>query len=156
LAASDRYYTIRPATAVDAIKLAPRVKPADLRECAGMTADPIERILLSAVELGKESYSAVHDGRVDIMFGVAEGDSPRLGILWLLGAEAPPAGALALLRLSRHYVDRMGRGFSMLMNYTDASHIESHKLIRWCGFTIEPPAPIGLSGEMFCRFWRKM
>lgn len=147
-------YSVRPATVEDAELLAPRIKPADVAEVwAASHRTPLQALLEGFCRPGKV-WAGLRAGEPFLLFGV--GDLPGIcpiGVPWMLSVPMRPGEALALLRRSRHHVETMRDGYTILQNWTDARHTESHQWLRWCGFRLEPAAPYGADGLPFHRFW---
>ena len=58
-----------------------------------------------------------------------------------------------VLREGRKQVSDMLAAKRYLSNHVDASYLGACRLLDALGFRIEPPAPYGPNGAMFCRFW---
>lgn len=137
----------RPAFASDADDLAPRLRAIDVAEiAAGTGRDPLA-VLRAGVESGAEA--AVDDGRVVALFGCANG-AP-----WLLGSPEIARKPWALLRPARAVVAEWLAEHGMLLNYVYAKHRQSVRWLTWLGFTVEPPRPLGVRGELFSPFWMR-
>lgn len=137
----------RVAVTADAEDLAPRLRVSDLAEiAAGTGRDPLS-VLLAGVE--SEAEALLVDGRVEGLCGCANG-AP-----WLLGSPALTRRPLDLLRPARAVVADWLRVYGVLLNYVHAEHRESVRWLKWLGFTVEDPQPLGVRGEMFRPFWMR-
>lgn len=142
---------IRPATALDVIALAPRLRPADLREiAAGSGANP-SAALQRGVEHSTVCWTAEVDGVPASMFGVGSlGEG--VGCPWLLGSDLIDRNPRAFVRHARHYIRRMLDLYPTLRNFV---HAENHRAVRWltrAGFQILPAVPHGRAGALFHPF----
>ena len=79
--------------------------------------------------------------------------------IWLLGTEGLTATRMRRLQLCiegrqwvKHCLERVG---GPIGNDVYAKNKRSIRWLKHLGFQVEAPRPIGLSGALFCRFWRE-
>src|SRR5690606_1591697 len=75
------------------------------------------------------------------------------GLPWLLASDRLLAHQRAFLRRCPGYLARMRRGHALLHNWVDERNAVSRRWLAWLGFRFDPPAPHGLLGLPFRRFW---
>lgn len=75
------------------------------------------------------------------------------GCPWLLASSAFDEHGRQVVRLSRPLLAAMRKAYPRLENHVDARNVRSVRWLAWLGFTIDPPAPWGVEGRPFHRFW---
>lgn len=96
--------------------------------------------------------TALIDGRVAAMWGVAGVFMGRVGVPWLL--TSPEVKKVSPLRFCRIYqieVMNMLKLFPRLENYVAMEYTAAIRLLEIIGFTVESPQKLG--NGMFCKFW---
>lgn len=138
---------IVPAEPRHALSLSQRLREADLLEIAATHGATPEEALRRSCEASEACWTMLHNGRPEVIFGVAPWPGVAgVGQPWLLAAEVTPGWRGFFARHSREYVDRMLALYPTLLNYTDARHTESHRWLLWCGFDflrIDPEHGVG-------------
>lgn len=74
---------------------------------------------------------------------------------WLLGTDRIDDMWLPFLRTTKEMFPLVCAEYPCQRNHVDARNSKSIAWLKWLGFEIEPPAPYGVSGALFCRFWRE-
>ena len=101
----------------------------------------------------------------DIVRGMATDDGVPCGLcgvvgqrIWMLGTERLTENRKARWQLcveGRKWVDSCLEELKApLFNQVYSKNTESIRWLKYLGFTVERPRPIGLSGALFCDFWR--
>lgn len=85
--------------------------------------------------------------KMDIMQGV--------GVPWLLSAEQALQHKREFLLQSPPVIEEMLNICPTLINYVHAENRLSIRWLKWLGFEIGDPEPIGLNGAEFCRFMKE-
>lgn len=145
---------VLPARPEDARRLAPRLRAADRREIfAGGGVDGLTA-LTTSLHHSPLAWTGWVGGEPAALFGVAR---PNLladcGLPWLLGSDLLVRHQQAFLRRCPAYLARMRRGHVLLHNWVDERNALSRRWLAWLGFRFDPPAPHGLFGLPFRRFW---
>lgn len=100
------------------------------------------------------TWTGLLDGKPVMMFG-AGGYSlmePLKGSPWLLGTNDIIRVKTAVLRNTKKYVGLMRDRFPILENFVHAENKVSIQWLKWSGFEIEDPRPLGPDKELFHRF----
>jgi len=120
-----------------------RLRPGDAREIAALGIEPLEALRIS-LDRSIESHTYLVDGEVAAIQGC--------GLTALVGGEATPWFLTGepvervkkeFLRRSRARVIEMHARFGRLSNYVHAEYVEAIRLMRWLGFQIGSPVPVG-------------
>lgn len=145
--------SVRPAQAEDAPALAPKLREADRQELSALTSlGPLEALSL-ALKCSSIAY-AVEDasGEVVALFGVAPGETPDMGSVWLLGSDALATHRFTFLRHSREWLKVLFSSYRLLGNIVDARNTLHVQWLRWLGFKFLCKRRAGRNGEEFWEF----
>jgi len=135
---------IRPTRILDVPALADRVRSADRDEImASHGLSPLAGLML-AVHASEGPRTALVDGEVMAIFGVAPDDAGAQP--WLIGAEGIELFHVPFLRRSRAWVREAKARHGLLKNWVDARNTVSIRWLGWLGFEIGEAQPHG-----FCR-----
>lgn len=137
-------YTLLPATEADARELVPLLRAPDRAEVLALGVDPVEG-LLTSLRSSQEAYTArAADGRIICMAGVSPATlTGPTGVPWLLGSDLVPVYRRPFMLETRAMVARWLTLFPVLRNIVDARYAAAIRWLRWLGFTIGEPLPIG-------------
>jgi len=126
---------VRPAYPADADALAPRLRPADLRELDAALALPPATVLQHGVRASNPCQAIVHHESVLGLFGVVpSARNPEVGAVWLLGSEEFASRPLFIARWSKVWIAKLHERYRVLGNYVDARNEVHIRWLRWCGF----------------------
>lgn len=126
----------------------PTVRKSDVSELAALGVTP-EMCMRGGMDNSRASFSAFFHGHPGMMFGCVE--HAEYAVPWAVVCDAAEWFPIPFLRLCRRYMDSLPMH---LENCVDARNTKTVEWLRWLGFTIEPPVPLGINGEPFHRFWR--
>ena len=145
---------LRKAETADARVLASQLRIEDVREVwASHHLTPCGALDLS-IRSSALAYTVEMWGQPEICFGVAPATVlSSSAVPWMLASDRIRAPELrtALLRFSRPLIGAFLERWSPLVNYVDARNAVSLRWLRWCGFSVDPPAPYGAEGLPFRR-----
>jgi hypothetical protein len=142
---------IRPATLADARTLV--LRRADRAEIEALTGRDPRAVLIESVERSASAWPGLADGELVCLFGVVPMSLAGVtGIPWLLGSDAVAAYSRQFLRRNRAWLGEMLRDFPLLTNVVDARNTVSIRWLRWLGFTLGTPQPMGVRGLPFIPF----
>lgn len=79
--------------------------------------------------------------------------------VWLLATDemlATPSSRRQFAKASREWVDSLfdERGYECLHNWALTSNTTTLRWLRWLGFTLDVPEPMGKGCQLFSHFWR--
>lgn len=139
------------------VDLAEDLRSSDLDEIAAATGDDPAVALVSSVMVSSHAWVILDEGDPIAAFGCAPSGEPEDAVVWMLGSPRMdiPRNAIAILRLSRPYLDEMQRAYARLWNYIDARNDRSMRWLEWCGFRVREAHPNhGVEGRLFYLFSR--
>lgn len=133
--------------------VADRMRPADVAEVAAMSGRSPHDALAFSLSRSSFAWTAILDGQPEVMFGVGDLNVlTRSGSPWLLGTDAVEREYRMFLRQSRDWSEQLFERYDVLRNFVDDRNEVSKRWLRWLGFTLLDPIPIGVNGEMFRLF----
>lgn len=149
---------IREATKADAGWFAPRLRDADRAELlassgAGIAAGLRSAILYSdhaAFVAESETFGPI------ALFGFARrGMAADRAAPWCVGTNGLTRRGKALTLHGRAYCRRTLDAFPLLENWVDVRNTAAIRWLAAIGFQFDDPAPHGVEGLSFMRFWMK-
>ncbi len=142
---------IRPATFRDALTL--EMRRADREEVEALSGRSPREVLVESVERSASAWAGLADGDLVCLFGVVPLSLVGVtGIPWLLGSDAVVTYGRPFLRRNHSYVRDMLRDYPVLTNVVDARNAVSIRWLRWLGFKMGAPTPMGVQGLPFIPF----
>ncbi len=147
------------ATEEHARGLAPNLRAADALEVKVSSGLTPENALLASVKLSTHSWTALLDGKPEIMWGVAPYSytDSRLnqGVVWLLSSDEMYKIPGRFVKESHIYVAKMLETFDTLFNYVHAENIASCKWLENLGFkAVDRKEDYGVGQQPFILYVR--
>jgi hypothetical protein len=137
-------------------RLAPNLAKADLAELWAMERrDPVTS-MMSAWRRGRETWALLSDDTVVAMYGVidvslvSDGGRP-----WNFSCQDVGKYAKSFIKESVRIEKEWADKYSFLTNYVDSRHTKAVRWIKWLGYTLDNPIPIGPEKVPFFRFWKR-
>jgi hypothetical protein len=130
--------------------VAARMRAADVAEVAASSGYVPREALLMSLDKSDRAFTVMVHDQPEAIFGVAS-----LNVLagtaapWMLGTDAVTVHYRAALRLSRLMLPGLARGYSVLRNIVHADNRVSVAWLRWLGFDLSEPLPLGRGGALF-------
>lgn len=135
--------TMLPATEDDARELAPLLRAEDRAEVLALGEDPVDG-LLQSLAAAREAWTWRDDGPIICMAGVAPLSLiGSTGIPWLLGSPLVAVHRRAFMLETRRMVAHWLTVFPLLRNVVDARYDAAIRWLRWLGFAVGEPFPLG-------------
>ena len=99
------------------------------------------------------AHAYLIDGEIAALVGLSV-DSIMGGVAspWLVTGEPVNRHKKLFLRETREGVEKMRLLFPVLRNYVHAEYAETIRWLKWLGFAIGEPKPMGPQGAPFCLF----
>lgn len=147
----------RLGTEADALYLAPRLRAADMWECACVVgAKRITQALVDSVRVsGDRCRAYTLNGEVVMMAGVGR-VSDEVGSPWLLSSNGFRPYAPQVLKDTQAGLEECARGYRSLRNHVHEDNAVSIRWLKHLGFTLLPLVPFGLYGEPFHPFFKTL
>ncbi len=133
--------------------VAKHMRESDRMEVWASTNDTPMDALTNSVALTDGAETVLIDEAPACICGVAR--IPRfasVGVPWMLGTAQIESRQLPFLRLCREWIQRERAAWPLLLNYSDARAVRTHRWLQWLGFTLYDPTPFGVENMMFRRF----
>lgn len=148
---------VRKADLQDVPKIVADLRPADRAELKAASPYPLGETLKFGVTHGVCEVACLPDGTPVAIWGTTPTQDPDLGLVWMVATTRFSVLHRQFLRECRRGIDRIGRDYKALYNYTDARNTVHHRWLKWCGFTIIKEHPeFGVEGRPFYEFVRIM
>ena len=128
----------RTALSGDGRRLAPELRPADLREIRAVTSEGPAAALERCIAWSAPCYGFEDDGGDLVLLAgvVPDPAAEDVGTIWLMSSVALARHSVHFLRISRPWVERLHGRYRVLWNYVDARNEIHVRWLKWCGFTI--------------------
>ena len=149
-------YEIVSATQQHVDELALTMREADVEEVWAAALKTPRDALQISMDRCDNAQTGLVDGEVACMFGVGEAHLLALeGVPWLLGSDLIAKHSKAFLRRNRSWVSEQKQRYTYLGNFVDSRNKTAIQWLRWLGFEVHPPQPLGPLGVPFHMFdWR--
>ncbi len=142
---------IVPARASHVWTIARRMRQADRDEIAAISGRSPYAALKRSYEQSSVAYTALFDGRPEVMWGAGDLNLlTGLGCVWLLATDAVEGDQMAFLRKSVRLRDQLLQRYSVLRNVVDVRNMASIRWLRWLGATFSEPFEV--RGNAFVMF----
>lgn len=149
---------IRQATTEDAAWFAPRLREADKAELTAASGKDFARTLrLSIMRSPHAAFVAESEALGPIAlfgFGSRSLGSDRL-VPWCVGTPDLLRRGKALTKFGKAYSLRSLDAAPLLENWVDVRNTASVRWLKAIGYEFDDPAPHGVEGLPFMRFWMK-
>lgn len=114
---------------------------------------PLEA-LQQSLKMSQSATVACVEGVPCVIFGlVIHNLIEGTGSPWMLGTEGSLKHRRQFLIETPLVIDEMLRTCIKLFNHVHVKNRESVRWLKWLGFTFDNPAPFGVAGEEFQRFY---
>ncbi|MFZ8932516.1 MAG: hypothetical protein ACO2ZP_01275 [Bacteriovoracaceae bacterium] len=141
------------------LKIASNIRESDRIEVEAMSQYDVKTACIVGYEMSPTCKIIRDDNDEDvIILGLTEIVGESFAIPWLLGTprmdNLTPAESIGALQAIKDVGQPWYESDRYLVNYIhDENHL-SKKLVKWLGFELCEPEPIGKNGEMFRKFHR--
>jgi hypothetical protein len=124
--------------------IAERMRAADVAEVWAASGKSPSEALAFSLDRSDAAWTGIVDGQPEVMFGVgALSILSGVGAPWLLGTDEVERNRRRFLRGSIFWRDEMLKLFPVLRNVVDDRNAVSIRWLRWLGFTLSEPFPVG-------------
>lgn len=131
------------ASAAHIPSIARRMRQADRDEVYAYRALTPTGALISSLGQSASAWTAVVDGRPEVMFGVCDLNIlTGSGVPWLLGTNAVDRHYVPFLRRSIEWRNQLLARYSTLRNFVDDRNVVSKRWLKWMGFTLHDPVMV--------------
>ena len=145
---------IRQSIEADCAELASHIRQEDLLEVFHASGkDPLQAIQ-QGFTISQETLTVTLGHRVVLMVGIV-GVAGVAGSPWMLATEELTKIRKTFLRDGSVLRDRWLKQYKHLENKVWTRNETHVQWLRWMGFTFDPPAVYGPTGELFQRFYMK-
>lgn len=138
------------------VTVAENMRQADVDEVTASHGHTPIQALQAGVDVSDFIVAVVIDDEPVAILGLSRCNPiTDTGIPWLLSSENALKHKREFLLQSPKVIEQMLSICPNLFNFVHAENKTSVRWLKWLGFTIEEPKPIGVKKEMFHRFHMK-
>lgn len=135
--------------------IAPRMRRNDVAEIMASHGHSAHTALELALIAGGPTFTAIGYGQPVAMFGVhVKSALASTGNPWLLGTDVLLKMTRELVALGAEATDAWARRYHLLENYVHVNNTRSVRWLKHIGYSFDEPAPYGIAGEQFMRFYK--
>lgn len=143
-------YIIRKPNKEDIKYFDKNARQSDKDEVFLFSGKTIGEVLNDTPNLEKDADVWVVEGKITAIFGVTEWGKDN--IIWMIATDEFEKHTRTFKDGCKEVFSKMIEGHDYLYNYVHAKHKRAIKWLKWLGAEILEPKPIGLNGELFCKF----
>lgn len=144
----------RDITGRDLATVALLMRNCDRAELAALGVTSPILALRQSVDSSIEVYAGKIAGKTKLLFGIAAVSIAANHMRpWLLATFDAPDYAVLFMRQQRDYIADWRARFDLIDNYVDVRNTASLAWLKLLGFQFDAPAPYGVAGAMFQRFY---
>jgi|HubBroStandDraft_4_1064222.scaffolds.fasta_scaffold367026_2 hypothetical protein len=136
-----------------AVKMAPNMRAAEVKELADGEGLTPEAALLRELARSSSAWAWVIDGEVACMFGVVEyGMLDITGYPWFLTTPLVDQHAKQFARACKTLLPELLARHPRLVGMVEARYTLSVRWLQWLGAKMSEPEPWGIAGELWMHF----
>lgn len=129
------------------------MRQADRDELAASSSRSPFTALEYSLERSTIARTVLVDGKPAGMFGCGDlSVLTKAGSPWLLGTDDLALAPLQFLRASVDWRDKLFERYDVLRNLVDDRNVASIRWLKWLGFSMSDPLPVGKGGLPFRLF----
>lgn len=144
-------FKIVPAHSSHIPSVAQRMRQADRDEIAAASGRLPAAVLEFSLENSTAAWTAIINGRPEVMFGVATFPGcENTGAPWLLGTDAVERYNHIFLRRSLEWLDQLFERYAVLRGLIHEGNSAGLRWLQWLGFRLSDP--VSIRGHSFRAF----
>ena len=148
-------YEIRECTARDIKAVRNKLRQPDADELRKMLGcEEPHFAVIESYRRATECYVGLIDGEIACIWGVWKYSilSDRATV-WLFSTEVIEKSPVVVARFMKREFKKLRDRYDSLENFIDNDNTFYKHWLKWLGFTIDEPEPLGCHGELFCHFY---
>ena len=142
---------IRKPNIFDVNNLVINAREADKYEAFLLSGRSLKEAFDATPNLYENSYVWEVDSKLVCMYGVSPWVDNK-NILWFLATDDFEKYRRCAAVECKEIFDKLTKGRGEMFNYIHYRHEKALRWVQWLGCKIHDPEPIGLNGELFCKF----
>jgi hypothetical protein len=143
--------SIRKITPEDVSYIAEYAREADKKECYLLGGRTLQESFEQTERLYEDSYVWVVEDKIICAYGVVP-HNDKVGAIWLLATDDFEKYCYTFKKECKNIFKNLISGYKYLYNYVHYKHNKAINWLEWLGCDIMKPEPIGVDGELFCKF----
>lgn len=147
------YQFVRKPTEADIDFIIENVRLEDVIEMDELDGGNVKEALHETPDIFNNAYVWEKDGKVMCIFGVNPlKEHDGVGVIWMLATKFFDEHSMAFIHACKEVVADMIDKYEYVFNYVYSENRKSIKWLKWLGFDVKDPEPIGHKGANFHRF----
>lgn len=138
----------------DCAELAVTMREEDKQEIWHFARSSPLDALKNGYSLSRRCFTIEWNGKVVAMFGVV-GEIGQIGVPWMLASDELPKIRKSFLKEAKKYLEIVFKDYPVLANYAWAKNTVHLNWLKWLGFTLCDPEPMGVDDELFISFYMR-
>lgn len=144
---------VRKTTIDDIEFLSENARECDVVEVKAFSGYTIREVLQKTPNLLKSSQTLEIDGHLIAVFGVVpNSDLKGVGVIWMLATDKFDEYSAVFAKICKGVVKDMLKGYNYVYNYVHSENKSSIRWLKWLGFSMSEPEPLGIEGANFQLF----
>lgn len=142
---------VRRPTLLDVMYIAKYAREADKKECFLLSGRDLTETFSQTPGLYSNCWVWEKNNKPVCIFGITPlGD--QKGVIWLIATDDFDRYKKIVRSRCKDVFENMIVGYTYLCNYVMYKHKKAVKWLKWLGCKIYEPEPIGINGELYCKF----
>lgn len=142
---------IRKPTVYDVVNIIKNAREADKTEALMFLGKTIQESLENTPQLYNTSMVWELGGKLLCMYGTTPTEDDDKWVVWMLATDDFDKNRKAARINSKRFFDDITDGKKYLFNYVHVAHKNALRWVKWLGFQVGEPEPVGINGELFCK-----
>lgn len=142
---------IRKPNIFDIKYISDNARDMDIKEVLYMSGSSIYECLTSTPDIYENSFVWEVDNKIVCIFGTTPFKDNK-HVIWLLATNYFDDYKNIFKKICKKVFLNTIKNKYYLYNYVYAGHEKAIRWIKWLGFKVYDPEPVGINGELFCKF----
>lgn len=139
-----------PARIEDGVELYGLLQPIQVKELRASHGPCVQETITTCIGRSEEAVAIRQDQKLLGVTGiVSHSITGGAGSPWLLTTIHAPSYPKTVMKETRYYVNKWSEDYDLLISFIDSRYEKALRWAEWAGFTIHPPVPYGINGELF-------
>ena len=139
-----------PACKQDSVELYGVLQPIQVEELRASHGPCVLETIALCIQRSSEAIVFHEEDKILGIAGVVERSVVGgMASPWLLTSIYALNYPRTILKETKYYVNKWADDYDTLISYIDSRYDTSLRWAKWAGFTIHPPVPYGINGELF-------
>ena len=131
-----------------------KLRKEDILEIERKTGREPYHVLVESYRKSDIAFVGLIDNEIACAWGVAkESILSDESTIWLLSTEMMKKAPVAVAKKTKKELEKLLQIYPKIGNYVDSEYRLCIRWLRWLGFTVDNPEPVGVRGALFSKFY---